>query len=248
MPAIFLNTIPKSGSVFIANALHEGLKQRFMAISNGYWMNDLIHEGKLCRVSDNNWISQTHIPASLSNLSLYDKYTDRVIVHVRDPRQSTLSWCHHLNTIVKENKDLVIKADMGIRIPDWFFSDGMYDYDNKKPHNKQLDWLIEHNIRACVEWIEQWLDADNDERFMCKILYTTYEEFHRNNRAFFSKILDFMDIPDTLFVQPKPPKHGKNHYRVGKIDEWRHVYTEQQQKKATEQIPGELYERFGWQM
>jgi hypothetical protein len=246
--AIFINTLPKSGSVFITKALQEGLNRKQKPISSGYWMNDVIDEYQLYRASDKHWISQTHLPASSRNLSLYEQYTDRVVVHVRDPRQSTLSWCHHLNKSFTENKYLVVKADMGVRIPDWFFADGMYDYDTKTPHARQMDWLIEHNIRACVAWIRQWLDAHERERSRLRILFTTFEEFHRDDRAFFGKILSFMDIPEASFQSPAPPKEGHDHYRVGKVDEWRQVYTEQQQQQATALVPAELYERFGWQV
>ena len=112
--AIFLNTMPKSGSVYITNTLAKGLGRKHDAISNGYWMNDRIDESKLYKVSDKKLISQTHLPASSSNLCLYDRYTERVIVHVRDPRQSTLSWCHHLNATVRQHKYDVVKADIDV--------------------------------------------------------------------------------------------------------------------------------------
>ncbi|MEG3969484.1 tetratricopeptide repeat protein [Microcoleus sp. T2B6] len=235
IPGIFLNTLPKSGSMYVLEAISNGLKKPWMRIAVDDGEN--ISRGAVNILAAKMKLAHEHLPASLRNLCLITEVLDRLIVHVRDPRQAMLSWVHHLSKTIAETEDVISLMHM---IPDAenYFS---------LPLTEQISWQIEKgHLSAVINFIEGWLDAEADPSFYPKILFTKYEDLAADPQAFFESILNFYEIDKSRFTFPEPPQQGKLHYRKGRADEWREVFTAEQVEKASSMIPQRLFDKFGW--
>ncbi|MEG3969483.1 tetratricopeptide repeat protein [Microcoleus sp. T2B6] len=235
IPGIFLNTLPKSGSMYVLEAISNGLNKPWMRIVVDDGEN--ISRGAVNILADEMKLAHEHLPASLRNLCLITEVLDRLIVHVRDPRQAILSWVHHLSKTIAETEDVISLMHI---IPDAenYFSLSLTD---------QISWQIEKgHLSAVINFIEGWLDAEANPSFYPKILFTKYEDLAADPQAFFESILNFYEIDKSRFTFPEPPQQGKLHYRQGRADEWREVFTSEQAAKASSMIPKRLFDKFGW--
>jgi hypothetical protein len=79
-----------------------------------------------------------------------------------------------------------------------------------------------------------------------QILRTRYEELLDNERALFDRILAFYDIPARGMALRTPEKMIECHYRCGRPDEWKEVFTSGQKRRSRTIIGGDILEHFGW--
>lgn len=234
LPSILFNTLPKSGSVFITKTLTQGLGFQHLAVSLGYFPVDLIDWTKLKRAAQGNHVSQEHFDASEMNLQILRHFKPRMVLHLRDPRQATLSFLHHTVRLFNEGH-----GDMAFQIcptpgKDFYF----------ESLSGQIDWMIENYLTGAVKWICDWL-AVADAKGL-DILITTYEDFVSDNQALYHRILDFYGIPRERFHAVALAKTMENHYRKGKVAEWKEVFSPRQRERATAVVTQKLIDRFNW--
>ena len=235
VPSIHLNTLPKSGSLYIWANLAMRLAVARTQISCTFFPDDMIVLRDIRQMAEGGFISQSHLPASSLNRRILCSYLDRIIVHVRDPRQATLSWSHHVDKYSAEDTEEIryVKPPL----PKDF---------STRSFEERLDWQIENHLPHCIQWIEGWLDAEEDPEFTTKILFTRYEDFHKDAEALYSKILDFFEIPQSL-VDNTEEIDERPHFRKGRTNEWREVFTPDQIARATEVMTDRIVARFGWE-
>lgn len=228
--AIFINTLPKSGSVYITNALTEGLERSVLRISSDIsFGKDLITPYNFEIFVREGHISQEHLPALPENIDFLERYLEKWMIHVRDPRQALLSWSHFVLRF--QSKHFKIDQYLPSHYNDLSFA-------------QQLDWQIENHFPVLVEWLMDWVKAE--KRLKGRILFTRYTDLHSRPEWFFEQILDFWGIPDDTFIMPEPPKKGQKHFRKGKLNEWRSVFSQRQQDQINAKVPDELLEFFDW--
>ena len=239
-PGILFVTLPKSGSIFISRWLAKGLGIREMKVAVCLFPNDLIIREKLDELVAGNAIAQQHVPPLDLNLRFIANRTKRFVVHVRDPRQATLSWVHHLDNFFA-HKDIVPACAFGLEAVSPVLPGDYFD----RSFEQKVDYQIDTHLPILARWIEEWLGAQGLYSF--EILYTAYEDFLADQEKFISVILAHFGIPSSSFEWQKVPERSpQNHYRLGNADEWRQAFTPEQMLRATSQIPDGLYERFGW--
>ena len=242
LPGILLNTLPKSASVYIWNALSVGLGIPRMRVSASWYPVDLVVLEWIKVLARGGAVSQEHIDASWQNRVLLSDHLDKMIVHVRDPRSSALEWAHHLVTEKALNHPHLRYRPY---CPQHFF--GM-------SWSAQVGYMVQHFLPDAVQWIEGWLDASDDPAFATQILFMQYERFVADEMAYYEAILEFHGIDKTEFhFTPFTPKaaddplhEGELHYRNARLDEWRDAFTSEQIERAAELIPDRLLDRFGW--
>jgi len=62
----------------------------------------------------------------------------------------------------------------------------------------------------------------------------------------FNHILAFYEIPiDDVKMRP-PKKTMDYHYRCGRIDEWKEIFTDQQKERCRASIGRDILDHFGW--
>lgn len=242
IPPILFNTMPKSGSIFIENWLAHSLGLNQMKVAVCLFPDDLVIRDKLEELAKGNAIAQQHLPAKDINLRFIAARLGSLVVHVRDPRQATLSWTHHLDNF-HAHRDDVPACALGLEavsppLPDDYFS---WEFERK------LAYQVDHHLPLLVDWVTGWLEASEHKACGLNILLTTYEDFVASPRRFVEKILDHFSIPHDKFLWDlMPGKDPENHYRVGKTDEWRDVFSDADKAKATSMITPNLCKTFGW--
>lgn len=211
LPGIIFDAIQKSAGVFIVRTLAQSLDIEFREISmaHGHFPYYFVIPNSLERVRQGNMIRHEHFNTSRINIEVLSRYTDRLIVHLRDPRQATLSWMHHAERLHREHPDGFI---VNIHFT---FPDGYED----RTFEQRLDWHIDTQLRSIFEWISDWVAYANTGGKV-KVLFTRYEDFLKDEQSFFRRILDFYDIPQQAFIYSPAEKTMAFHFREGRADEW----------------------------
>lgn len=234
IPGIIINTMPKSASVYIFSTLSKSLKKDTYNefIAPGYFPDYYLMPSKVCHVLDNRLIRQEHFDAKKINIHVLEQLQCKMILHFRDPRQAMLSWVHHCE------KPYANPAanNYSLHLP----CDGYIDL----PFEKKIDWHIETHFKSLVNWAHGWANYLQNPKI--EILLTSYESMRKDEEAFFARILDFYNIPQSLFIYTPVEKDNKHHYRKGELTEWEHVFSEKQKMRCDELMDEGLMRRFGW--
>jgi hypothetical protein len=236
-PTIFLVTLPKSGSIYLLNMFQKGLGYEPYNVSPGYFPRDLADWHKLRVAAAGGAVVQSHLDASPVNLQSMTHLLTRIQVHLRDPRQATLSMLHHLGRQWDKTKDTGNLLNV-LPAPGPGFFDQAFE--------KRLGWMVDHYLPGCVQWIGEWLDVADKRTAGPDVHLTTFEQFTKDEDEFLARTLEFFQVARNRFVKPAKDQAMTVHFRQGTADEWRSVYSPEQQAKAAAMIPGEWKERFGW--
>lgn len=234
LPSILINTMPKSGSVYIHKHLGQALGMPFSNLGNGYTLADQVQYWSAKSFIGTSSIAQNHFEPSDINVQILDRLVGRWILHIRDPRQALLSWVHHLDLLKAENREDALLWVTPTPPP------GYFDLDL----TDKIGWNIVHYFPALVDWLRGWLKVYDRGRF--NILLTTYDELITDEHRLFGRILDFHGIARQRFQFTPLPKDRGVHFRKGDPDEWRSVYTPPQIEACNALLPDQLLERFGW--
>ena len=235
--AVILNTLPKSGSVYISSVIATSIQPygyHFKRISQDRFHDDHIYEGQIIGAMRSKFVTQEHIDASPRNVQLLKKYCPKMVLNLRDPRQATLSWLHHVQKCGTSHHpcwstDICPPAE----------------YHRTWSFEQKVDWQIEHYLPAVVKWIEDWVAViDSGEM---DILVTRFEDLKANPHRFFTEILDFYNLPKK-HLAVKKTEVGVAHFRKGEVAEWKRVMTKKQIQRMHEIIPVDLLKRFGWEL
>lgn len=233
-PAMLITTMPKSASESIWNKLAEGLALGQCHISLGLFPDCCLVPSRVWFVSQGGVISKEHICATPHNLRTLAKHgITRVLVHLRDPRQAVLSWTHFVRDDVSHR--LLAPLSRKIVPPTESFD---------LPLEEQIDWGIDKYLPHLMDFVRGWMDADSDPESGVSVAFQSFEQFRVEPEAYIGRVLAFYDIDKAGFRQEAEAEVV--HLRKGLIDEWRKVFTPEQQARAWDLIPDDLAERHGW--
>lgn len=216
--SIFINTLPKSGSIFIRRSLERSVRLKSHKLAYGYFPTDIVDYYKVKAFSSGGRIAQEHLDAAPLNLAYLEQFVGKWVLHLRDPRGSLLSWVHHLDRLQKEGHSDAVHASSPFLPTDYF----------ERSVGQKIDWQIEHYLKQSVAWISGWNGyyAAHPE----SMLVTSHNELSADSGQVIARILAFygMDNGPVKLAE----KSMYNHYRKGETDEWKSVYTDAQQARA----------------
>ncbi|MGU9982501.1 hypothetical protein ACJ4V0_20905 [Phreatobacter sp. HK31-P] len=154
LPAIFLNTLPKSASVYSIETIAATVGKPLMTISAGYFPEDQVDFRQLDALIRSRAACQSHLNASALNLRFLMKL-ERFVVTLRDPRQATLSWIHHLDRMRQDGaQDLLLAVEPAL--PSDYFD---------RPFEARLDHQIDHYLPLTVRWMMDWIAVSGSAPF-----------------------------------------------------------------------------------
>jgi len=233
--SILFIAVGLAAGYFIAQSLCKRLGMHYGSFTNHVYPGGTIIFEALLKFLKQGSVSHTHADPSDNNIGfLRAASVRRLIVHFRDPRSAVLSFTHHVG--VSSDPARVWYYHPLMNIPQTFFT---------QKFAWQLDYMIEHYLPICMDWISGWDTIYQSGEF--DMLITTFEAFKTNSTAFFTKILKHYDIPLDRFSPAKlPEKQGDYYLRKGALTEWRERCTKEQIKKIMNQIPDDYYARFNW--
>lgn len=96
---ILLNTMPKSGSVYMQKSLAKILGCATLDVGNRYALIDQIGLRDVRTLIGGGHVAQGHLAPSRENPQIVQHYKLKMILHLRDPRQALLSWVHHIDWV-----------------------------------------------------------------------------------------------------------------------------------------------------
>ncbi len=236
LPPMLINTLPKSASESIWNRLAEGLGMAQAHVSIGLFPDCCVVGSRAQALGQGGLIMKEHIPATPHNLStLAANGVKRIVFHVRDPRQATLSWAH----FVRDDVSMRLMAPIWRRI---IPGKAVLEQDLAAA----IDWSVERYLPLLVEVIEGWQAVERDRPHGIEVLFMEFETFRRDETDYLDRVLAFYGIPKDKWQAGRSDEAEVVHLRKGEIDEWRRVFSPAQAAAAAAGLPDALAERFGW--
>ena len=234
IPLILINTVPKSASESIWNRLAEGLDIAQGHLSLCLFPECCLVPARLRAAKQGGLAAKEHLLATPHNLSVLRGFDiERMVVHLRDPRQVALSWAH----FVRDDVSMRLMAPIWRRIvpPAETLRADLPDL---------IDWSIEHFLPQIMDFVSGWTAVADDNDNPMDILFLDFETFLREPGTYFDRLLSFYGLDQTLFQRDTEAEVV--HLRKGETEEWRQVFTAAQQARALELIPQDLAKRFNW--
>lgn len=231
---MLINTMPKSASETIWNRLAAGLGMAQSHVSMGIFPDCYIVPYRMETFAEGGVIAKEHIPAAPHNLAQLRRFgVDRVVMHVRDPRQATLSWAHF------------VRDDVSMRLmgPIWRKIVPPASV-LRQDLNAAIDWSIDVYLPQLIDFLEAWWDIGESRDHGIEVRFLSFEYFRRDPDAYIRQVLETFGVPADSFDWQASAEDV--HYRKGELDEWRGVFTRQQARRAWDAIPRRLADCFSW--
>lgn len=231
VPAICLNTIPKSGTMYLRNAFSKALNMPSIHISVELFPEDRLVPNWAALHCRGGCMSVQHMDGGRDKIdALRALGLDRIWVHVRDPRQTLVSMYHYANS---GNPGVATEIDATY-----------YEYSVEQRVDAHIGYFP--NL---VKWMRSWKNAAESESNGMRILVTRHEDLRRDTPGFFDEVCAFFDVDRAAFTPEliSPPRSGNLHFRKGETSEWRRVFTASQQARLNEMLPDDLIQFFDWE-
>ncbi|MES1149769.1 MAG: hypothetical protein ABUL53_11380 [Bradyrhizobium guangdongense] len=232
-PILFV-AMQKSASEYIRDTLVEALDIPLLYTSIGTIPRDRFVPSALRQLARGGALSRIHSDAG-DLAAVADAGIERLVLHIRDPRQVTLSWTHMMRRLTTAE-----------------FNYATHMYDPAVPESfqtwslaEQLAWAVSHYLPPQADWIAGWLTA-LDAGCGLDVLLTTFDEFHHDPDRYFQRLLNHVGISDVAAsdLHPQDPAATRN-FRSGDPDEWKQVFDADMRKHAWPHMAG-FADRFGW--
>ncbi len=237
LPAILVNTLPKSGSMFIVNSLADIYHLHPVCTGEHGFPYSPLNDKEMARFAIGCSIDQGHYMPSVKNLSLLKKHgIDKLVVHFRDPRQALVSWVFYVDKYHEANNLFDIED---IDIP--------LDYFDRSFEEK-MDIMIDLYYPHFIGFIDAWLAYVRDGKDMwgIDVLITEFRQMRNDPSSFFEDIRRFYDLPAVEYQAIQSPSAAHSHDRKGELEEWREVLTPEQVRRTSAMISDEMVLRLGW--
>jgi tetratricopeptide (TPR) repeat protein len=234
-PSIFIISLKRSGTVYILRRLAEGCGMPMVRLACGDFFETILIEENLRLFSGQGMVSLEHLAPGPIIFDALARFGIRPIVHLRDPRQSMISWLHYV--------DREISAFGG----DVFYLDVATNWADLTVGQK-ADWCIDYYFPRIIDWIKGWVAAANAKPSL-DILFTHFEQMKSDEPSFFKTLLSHAGHEYGSFGDSKMNEdtmRSSANYHLGETDEWRRILNNAQIQKLNQLIPDELAERFKW--
>ena len=190
--SMLINTLPKSGSLFLWHAMYTGLDLPQARLGSDWYLVERLVKDAVKRGA----VGHGHFHASRDNLlTLHQVGVKKMILHLRDPRAALLSWVSQLDTLQAQGKS----QPLFYELIDGYFSLSFEDQKECPAYfslsfEEKLSAQIERYLPWQVHWIQDWLAVADGSGSDLEILVTHYSQLLENPRKFYRKILDFYGL------------------------------------------------------
>jgi hypothetical protein len=170
-----------------------------------------------------------HMYPTPGNLALLETAgVGRVALQIRDPSQLVISNIHHAVKVGGDQELLIKFRDAGPQAA--------------------LDYMINRMIPGLRNWLLLWRASE------IEVIELKFEDFFVNRYGFFRRLLDFFDVPvqyhskisgviDSMEIFAR--HEGQYNFRLGKLDEWRDVFSRRQLRMIEELSAGAFEKQYG---
>ena len=234
LPPILITTMPKSASESIWNRLAVGLSLAQSHVAIGLFPDCALVPHRVGLLAAGGVIAKEHILPTAHNLRALGAHgIARIVVHLRDPRQATLSWAHFVRDDIARRplapiwRKIVPPASV-----------------LRRDLAATIDWCLEHYLPLLIGFVEDWLQVATGPAGGPEVRCLTFEGFRLAPERYLEGILQFYGIERGRFALNVGAEVV--HLRKGALDEWRVVFSRAQRRRANAAIPGALAVAVGW--
>jgi tetratricopeptide (TPR) repeat protein len=234
-PSILIISLKRSGTVYILRKLAEGCGMPMVRLACGDFFETILIEENLRLFAGQGMVSLEHLVPDPVIFDALARFGVRPIVHLRDPRQSMISWLHYVDREISAFGGDVFYLDVA---PGW--ADLTVE--------KKADWCIAHYFPRIIDWVKGWVAAA-DTKPGLDILFTHFEQMKSDEPSFFKTLLGHADHEHESFHDSKMNEdtmRSSANYHLGETDEWRRILNNAQIEKLNQLIPDDLAKRFNW--
>jgi hypothetical protein len=236
--AFLLTSLPKSGTVYLQNWIQLMLMNHASKISDSLVINDpsvitnppvmnigastfpkdILDLSKILDILDKKGVGIGHFDCSHQNIQVIEQLKMPVIVHIRDPRSSLLSWIHHSIRLIKEGQEVQLLRNTP-KPPIALFDESLADI---------IDWHLDNYLSAQCRWISEWRKYSSKNPL---VQMKTFSELKENPLQYIASICKFIGTNEETILAPPNPEDGV-HFRKGLVDEWKDAFSKSQREKA----------------
>lgn len=235
---VLINAIPKSASVSLNSLIASGLRALACLAPVNQFPDSKIDDSFLIRFQ--RWdevFFYGHLDATQENKSAYLKHFDKIILHVRDPRQVISSWLSFIEA------ETLRSGPYLYLVPD--------NYLNLSQSEKR-ELVIKKHLPKFVHWLESWKQAKED--LGEQLLIVNYEDFVLNPESYLTRICSFLGMEDKtetmINLNTRLKSHAQKseelHYREGRTNSWKERFDDREKLTFQELIPNSLLQFFNW--
>lgn len=255
-PTLFFCTLPKSGTVFTWDSLvactglampnlsadaedwqtyFTGHEYRHRTIyASGDFFTQRLRPDELKLWYPTGYVLGGHMMPSFHNIAaLRAAGSKRITVLMRDPRDATVSWAHHIAKYGPEHLDYHSKI---YPLPRDFFD---------RPFAEQVALHVRNFLPMAVTWVEAWLDwtARGAERGLdVQLVY--FDALRSEPRAYIDSICRFHGFAHADLDKMPAAEAGKRHFRKGLHGDWCETFSPDDQAFANLAIGQRLADAF----
>ena len=226
-PFVLVCALPKSASSSIEKGLELALgvpsiEDELIAYSDELGFPRAIPMREPLRlISQSGGIGHSHLKPTPETLEILSGTgIERVVVTIRDPRQSLVSWIHHSRGGAANQRIKLIEPTY-----------------NQWQHDDKVSWHIEHFYPQFVDWIEGWCQAGRRDP---NIHVVEFSHFVANEVGTVREIASAFNLP-AIEITEVPRKR----FRSGQLDSWKEFFTPSQCTEMTRVLPTRLTKPFG---
>lgn len=239
VPAFVLIAMQKSASEYIRSVLLGATGAPLLYPDLGSHPRNFLIPRATERAARGGCVIRLHLDPSDHNLGVLARTgLTRLAIHLRDPRAATLSFAHHLARIDAQELQ-------GFRL----YHDPHLPLDYRSlGFDAQLAWCVESYFPDALRIAQGWHELARSGHPSLALHLSTYEDFSLDPRGFFEGLFAFYrwGTPelDSLLAQHRPEL--ERNFRSGTTEEWRQVFTPEQQAQMREQLAATHLDELGW--
>lgn len=224
--AFLLTSLPKSGTVYLQNWIQLMLINNPSAKSNrsvihigaSTFPKDILDLSKILDILDKKGVGIGHFDCSHQNIQVIEQLKMPVIVHIRDPRDSLLSWIYHSKKLIKKGQEVQLLRNTP-KPPIALFDETLAEI---------IDWHLDNYLPSQCRWISEWKKYAESNPL---IKIQEFCELKENPLQYIASICEFIGTNEETIPAPPNPEDGV-HFRKGLVDEWKDIFSISQKEKA----------------
>jgi len=239
IPAIYLISQPRSASEFVCDALSELLDAPTFPATTGPFPTNFFFPRVLNQIAKGGAILREHLDGSPKNLeALAAAGAQTLVVQVRDPRQSAVSWAHHIEDM--KEADFAALRNRYRHVPPWEL--------RGTPLETRLHWTLENYFPDSIEWLTTWLDAEHRNNGVPHVEFIQFEDYADDFSGYFQRLSKIYDIDLSGWREMETARtySVQRNFRKGSKNEWREVIPSAVAENLWAQMEGRIADRFGW--
>jgi len=183
-PSILMTAMPKSASESLSNILAEGLGLAQSHVSIGLFPHCCLVPSRVQDLATGGVIAKEHIRPERHNLDmLAGAGIDKVLVHLRDPRQALLSWAHFVRDDVSQRMLAPIWRKI---LPPARILERDFAY--------VIDWCIECYLPLLIDFAQGWHKIEQSHHSACQVRCLSFEMFVADRHQYLAAALGFYGV------------------------------------------------------